>query len=136
MTQERAVRILVADDFAGWRLKTRSILQARSNWRVIAEASNGLEAVQMTAELHPDVILLDIGMPRLNGIDAAKRIRQHSPSSRIIFVTQENDADIRNKALSTGADGYVLKINAQSELLLAIAASLSTGHETRVLSFD
>jgi DNA-binding NarL/FixJ family response regulator len=112
------------------------MLQARPEWKVIGEACDGLEAVQRTTELQPDIVLLDIGMPILNGIEAAKRIRQDSPSSRIIFVTQENDADIRSEALATGAERYLLKANAMEELLPAVEASSVNGHDARALSCD
>lgn len=122
--RERPVRILVADGFAPWRSKVRSLLQVRPEWQVIGEACDGLEAVQRTTELRPDIVLLDIGMPILNGIEAAKRIRQCSPSSRIIFVTQQNDSDTRLAALAAGAEAYLVKANAASELLPAIEWSL------------
>lgn len=136
MKQESPLRILVVDDFAEWRVRVRSMLQARPEWKVIGEACDGLEAVQRTTELQPDIVLLDIGMPLLNGIEAAKRIRQDSPSSRIIFVTQENDADIRTEALATGAEGYLLKANAMNELLPAVEASSPNGHDAHALSCD
>jgi DNA-binding NarL/FixJ family response regulator len=98
------------------------MLETRPEWHVIGEACDGLEAVQRTTELQPDVVLLDIGMPALNGIEAAKRIRQDAPGSRIIFVTQESDAEIRTAALATGAEGYLLKVNAMRELLPAVEA--------------
>src|SRR5580765_3056893 len=78
-----SIRILLADDFRGWRLQNRLLLQARPEWQVIAEASDGSEAVQKAEELKPDLILLDIGLPKLNGIEAALRLRQASPRSRI-----------------------------------------------------
>jgi len=118
------IRILVADDVAEWRVGVRSILRARPEWQVIAEASDGLQAAQMTAELRPDIVLLDIGMPNLNGIEAAKRMRQVSPDSKIIFVTQENDTEVRMAALATGAKEYVIKANVASELLPAVEAAL------------
>ena len=125
MTRENPIRILVADDFAEWRVRERSILQARSEWQVIAEVCDGLEAVQRTTELRPDVVLLDIGMPVLNGIEAAKQIRQTAPDTKVIFVTQENDADIRTEALGVGAEGYLLKTAVTRELLPAVDAALA-----------
>jgi len=89
---------------------------------VVGEACNGLEAVQRTAELVPDLVLLDIGMPILNGIEAARQIHQHSPAIRVIFVTQEDDVEVRDAALDTGAEAYVLKANAATELLHTVDA--------------
>ena len=126
--RESVLRILVADDFEEWRVRVRLLLRARPEWRVICEACDGLQAVQKTEELRPDIILLDIGMPILNGIEAAKRIRRGSPTTRIIFVTQDGDPDVRISALATGADAYVLKANAANELLPAIDAALRNGH--------
>jgi len=120
--------MLVVDDFAEWRVQIRSILQAPPEWKVVGEACDGLETVQRTKELHPDMVLLDIGMLRLGGIEAAERIRQNSSFSRIIFLTQDNDDDIRLAALATGAEAYLPKANAASELLPAIEAALRNGH--------
>ena len=89
--------------------------------------SNGLEAVHEAQRLQPDLILLDIGLPALNGIEAARRIRVLSPNSKIIFVTQESSVDIVQEALSIGAHGYVVKTDAGSELLAAVAAVLQGG---------
>lgn len=119
-----AVRILVADDFAEWRTRICSILQERPEWKVVGEACNGLQAVQMTTELRPNIVLLDIGMPILNGIAAAACIRQVAAGTTIIFVTQDHDADTKTAALATGAIQYLLKINVQRELLHAIDAAL------------
>jgi DNA-binding NarL/FixJ family response regulator len=117
------LRILVADDFAEWRAKAHFLLKARPHWQVVGEACNGLQAVQRAEELSPDLVLLDIGMPVLNGIEAAKRIRRAFPGTRIIFLTQDHDPDIKRAALDSGADQYVLKTNAASELLPAIEAA-------------
>jgi DNA-binding NarL/FixJ family response regulator len=93
-------RILIVDDFQPFRNTLRSILERDSSLRVIGEACDGIEGIEKAAILRPDVVLLDIGMPRLNGIEAAKAIRQKvCPESTIIFVTQEDDCDIRSSAL-------------------------------------
>ena len=119
-----SIRILIADDSGDWRLQNRLLLQPRPEWQVIAEASDGSEAVQKAKELKPNVVLLDIALPKLNGIEAARRIRQLSPSSKIVFLSQNNDLDIVRVALSTGALGYVCKTDARSELLPAVDAVL------------
>lgn len=121
----RRTKILVVDDFGQWRSMLRSQLEANSGFQVIAEAGNGREAIEKAAQLHPDVVLLDIGIPILNGLEAAPKIRQASPGSKIIFLTQEQDNDIRAAALATGAEGYLLKSDAAGELASAIHAALS-----------
>jgi DNA-binding NarL/FixJ family response regulator len=119
-----AIRILVVDDYNDWRNQVRFLLQARPEWQVICEASDGLEAVRKATELKPDLVLLDIGLPKLNGIDAARQIRQLSPSSRIIFLSLHDSPDVVQAALSTGALGYVRKTDAGRELLPAMDAVL------------
>ena len=126
--REKPVRILVADDYVLWRDLVYSLLQAHPEWQIVGEACDGLEAVQMAKERLPDIVLLDIGMPVLNGIEAAKRIRQGSPTSKIIFATQNNDTEIRIAAVATGADAYLLKANAGSELVATIETALSNAH--------
>jgi DNA-binding NarL/FixJ family response regulator len=100
------------------------MLEARPEWQVISEASDGLEAVQKAQDLKPEIILLDIGLPKMNGIEAARQIRRYSPNSRIVFLSQQNDLDIVQAALSTGALGYVCKTDVHSELLPAMDATL------------
>jgi DNA-binding NarL/FixJ family response regulator len=118
------IRILLVDDHKEWRKLVRMLLQVRPEWQIIFEASDGSKAVQMAKELTPDLVLLDIGLPKLNGIEAARQIRQLSPNSKIVFLSQENSIDVVQKALRTGAQGYVYKASAQSELLPAIDAAL------------
>jgi DNA-binding NarL/FixJ family response regulator len=117
----------VADDYEAWRRQACQLLQARPELGVICEASDGSEAVQKAEELKPDLILLDIGLPKLNGIEAARRIRQLSPGSKIIFLSQDNSLDVVQEALSTGALAYVHKAHAGSELLPAVEAVLRGG---------
>jgi NarL family two-component system response regulator LiaR len=118
------VRILIADDFERWRRQVRRLLQVRSEFQVICEASDGSEAVQMADDLKPDLVVLDIGLPTLNGIEAARLIRKLTPSSRILFLSQNIDLDVVQAALCTGALGYVHKTNAAGELLFAVDAVL------------
>jgi DNA-binding NarL/FixJ family response regulator len=122
MDAQPIVQILVAEDYQHFRQFICSTLQARPDWQVICEVSDGLEAVQKAEELKPDLILLDIALPRMNGIEAAKRILQIIPKMKIIFVSLNNDADVVQTALSTGGQGYVLKTDVGSELWPAIEA--------------
>jgi DNA-binding NarL/FixJ family response regulator len=114
----------VVDDFTPWRHFTRLTLQQQTDLQVIGEASDGAEAVVKAEELQPDLILLDIGLPTLNGIEAARQLREVAPQSRILFVTQNRLRDIVEAALGTGASGYLLKADAGRELLLAVMAVL------------
>jgi DNA-binding NarL/FixJ family response regulator len=119
-----SIRILVAEDFAPFRKVIRSTLGERADLQVICEVADGLEAVQKTEELKPDLVLLDIGLPKLNGIEAARQIRKLAPDSKIIFLTQESSADVVQEALSLGAWGYVLKCRAASDLSTAVEAAI------------
>jgi DNA-binding NarL/FixJ family response regulator len=118
------VRILLVDDFKNWLRQVRLLLQPRPECQVIAEASDGRESVEKAEVLKPHLILLDIGLPKLDGIEAARQMRQRSPSSKIVFLSQNNDLDVVREALGTGALGYVRKIDAGRELLLAVDAVL------------
>ena len=119
-----SIRILVVDDHESWRHFASSTLLQRTDLQVIGEATDGLQATQQAEQLQPDLILLDIGLPRLNGIEAARRIREVSPKSKIIFVSENRSPDIAEAALSTGADGYVVKSDAAGDLLPAVNAVL------------
>ncbi len=115
-------RVLVVDDFEPFRQLVRSILVAKPELQIIGEAADGLEAVQKAVELKPDLILLDIGLPLLNGIEAARQIRKLVPRSKIIFLSQESSAEVVQEALSLSASSYVVKATAGSELLAAVEA--------------
>jgi DNA-binding NarL/FixJ family response regulator len=117
-------QILVVDDFLPWRRFVASMLQVQPRLRIVGEASDGVEAVQKARELEPDLILLDIGLPMLNGIEAARRIRELSPKSKILFLSEHRSWDIVEEALQTGGGGYVVKSDAGRELLSAVEAVL------------
>ena len=119
--------VIVADDFAPWRHFVASTIQGQPELHIVAEASDGLEALQKATELQPDLILLDIDLPRLNGIEAATRIKQSLPDVKILFLSQINDPEVVGAALSSGGQGYVLKAEAGSELTIAINAVLRGG---------
>lgn len=117
-----SIRVLVVEDFEPFRRFVVSTLQTAPGLRLISEASDGLEAVQKVEELRPDLVVLDIGLPTLNGLEAARRIRKVSPKSKILFLSQESSADIVQEALGLGASGYVVKAMAGTELLPAVKA--------------
>ena len=116
------IRILVVDDFEPWRHFVALALEKHSHLQVVFEASDGLQAVNKARQLQPDLILLDIGLPTLNGIDAARRIRDLAPNAKTLFLSENNSPEIVEAALSTGARGYVIKSDAGRELLPAIQA--------------
>jgi len=118
------VRILLVEDFIPYRTFVGSLLSETPGLRVIGEASDGLEAVEKAQQLKPDVILMDIGLPVLNGLDATRRIRELVPSSKIVFLTMEASVEVAEEALSRGACGYIVKDQAGSELLEGLAAVL------------
>lgn len=120
----RLLRVLVVNDFQPFRQFFSSHLKHRRDLQVICEASDGIEAVQKAEELQPHLVLLDIGLPDLNGIEAAQRIRKVSPSSKILFVSQESSVEIVHSALQTGGTGYILKADAGGELMAAVEAVL------------
>jgi DNA-binding NarL/FixJ family response regulator len=118
------IPVLIVDDFQSWRRFVSKMLQEHAEFQVIAEASDGLEAVRLSEELQPALILLDIGLPKLNGIKAARRICRIAPNCRILFVSENQCKTIAQQALSIGActRGYVVKSHAAEDLLPAMKA--------------
>jgi len=122
--QLSTVRILVVDDYDVFRQFVVEVLVKRPELQVVGEASDGLEALQKAVELRPDLILLDIGLPSLNGIEVARQIRSLVPESKIIFLTQESSSDLMQEALSLGARGYVTKNMVLTDLFAAVETVL------------
>jgi DNA-binding NarL/FixJ family response regulator len=119
--------VLVVDDYEPWRRYVCAEVRKHARWCVIDEASDGLEAVRMAHALEPDLIVLDIGLPAINGIEAARRILAQRPDSRILFLTEQHSADIAEAALEAGARGYLLKVDAGRDLLFAMEAVVNFG---------
>ena len=120
--EKTRIRILIVDDFEPWRRMLVSLIHKKEGLTVIAEASDGLEGVQKAKELQPDLVLLDIGLPRLNGIEAARQIRAVSPASKILMVSEDRSVETARTALESGALGYVVK--SDGELLSGVKAVL------------
>jgi DNA-binding NarL/FixJ family response regulator len=115
------VRVFIVDDFEPWRRTVHSILGQAKGLEVIFETSEGLEAVRKSTELRPDLVLLDIGLPDLNGLEVARQIRKVSPDSRIIFLTSRDSPELAQEALRSGALGFVIKSDAARDLLPAVS---------------
>ncbi len=118
------VRVLVVEDNEPFRRFLCSALGAKPELQIVGKVGDGLEAVQKAEELQPDLVLLDIGLPGLNGIEAGRRIRRLSPKSKILFVSQESSTDFVQEALRLGALGYVVKAHAGSDLMVAVESVL------------
>jgi DNA-binding NarL/FixJ family response regulator len=118
-------RILVVDDFAAWRPFLETLLMVTPEWQVSGEAVNGAEALSRARELQPDLVLLDIDLPDLNGIEVARQLQIVVPNVKIVFLTAESSQQVVNAALSTGASGYLLKSQVVGELLPALKSVFS-----------
>jgi DNA-binding NarL/FixJ family response regulator len=114
--------VLVVDDFEPWRRHVASTLGESSRWRIVGEAADGPDAIEKAADLRPDLILLDVGLPTLNGIEAARRILAHDPNLRILFVSEHQSWEIAETALATGARGYICKSDSGRQLSPAMDA--------------
>ena len=121
----RVVRVLLVDDSVEFRRFVRRILETNEEFQLVGEAADGLEAVRLATQLRPDLILLDVGLPGLDGLHAAKTILQAVPETRIIFVTTYCSKSLAGAALNLGAKGYVVKADAGKDLLCAIERVLS-----------
>ena len=120
------LRILLADDHTLVRQGLRKVLEERAEWEVVAEAGDGREAVRKAEEFKPDVAVIDIGMPLLNGIEATRQIVKRSPATRVLILTMHSDEAYVNQILQAGATGYLLKDSADVDLIQAVG-DVSTG---------
>jgi two-component system, NarL family, response regulator NreC len=116
------LRILVADDHTLVRQGLRKILEAQPDWQVVAEAGDGREAVQQAIETSPDVVILDIAMPRLNGVEAVQQITRRAPHAKILVLSMYADEAYVTRAVRSGARGYLLKDSADVDLIRAVTA--------------
>jgi DNA-binding NarL/FixJ family response regulator len=116
------LRILIADDHTVVRAGLRALLESRAGWEVCAEAADGRDAVEKTTKFKPDVVILDIGMPLLNGVEAARQIHKSSPTSEILILTMHESDDLVQQVVEAGARGYILKDDADRVLLAAVDA--------------
>jgi DNA-binding NarL/FixJ family response regulator len=117
-----SVRILVVDDNPIVRHGLRTLLGGRPEWEIVDEAEDGIEAVEKTDRLKPDVVVLDVSMPRMDGLEACRRIRKSVPKSEVLIVTQHDSPQMIREALSAGARGYIVKSDAARDLLAALEA--------------
>jgi DNA-binding NarL/FixJ family response regulator len=122
------IRVLVIEDFEPFRRFICSSLKRRPDLQIIGEASDGQEGVLKAEELKPDLIFLDIGLPTLNGIAAARQIRKLAPEAKIIFMTQESSPDVVQEAFNAGGHAYVVKARASIDMIDAVDAVLEGRH--------
>ncbi|MFY9643632.1 MAG: response regulator transcription factor [Terriglobales bacterium] len=116
------VRILLVDDHPVVRHGLRAVLSGHPEWTVIDEAQDGLEAVDKASRMEPDVVVLDVSMPRMDGLEACRRIRKGTPKCEVLIVTQNDSQQMMREALDAGAIGYVVKSNVARDLADAVEA--------------
>jgi CheY-like chemotaxis protein len=125
--------VLVVDDFQAWRDFARSTLEKVPSLFIVAEAADGLEAIQKAEEHQPDLVVLDIALPKLDGFEVARQIRQTCRASRIVFLTADHFYNVAEGGLPVGASAYVLKSRAATELVPAVEAALNSNGQTTAL---
>jgi DNA-binding NarL/FixJ family response regulator len=115
-----SLRILIVDDHAVVRRGVRSLLETRSDWEVCGEATTGRDAVEQSRRLHPDVVVMDLSLPELNGLDATRQILKDAPGTEVLVLTMHQSEELIRDVLQAGARGYVLKSDADESLIRAI----------------
>lgn len=116
----KSSRLLIVDDHEIFRRGLRALLEPSSEWQICGEAVDGLDAIEQCKSLNPDIVVLDVSMPRLNGLEAARVIKKEKPDSRIVIITQHDSPQIRSAALEAGAQAFVTKSAVGSELVTAL----------------
>jgi len=137
----KPIRVLIADDHAVLRAGLRALLEAEDDLRVVGEAEDGADCIDKVLELQPDVVLMDINMPRCNGLQALARLREQASDTRVLVLTMHDDASYLREVLASGGAGFVLKQAAGSDLLTAIRTVQNGGvylhpHHARILADD
>ncbi len=125
MIEASTVRVLIVDDYANWGQFMTRLLRVRPGWHVVGTASDGRLAVDMVKELQPEVVLMEVRLPALSGIEAAQQILQIAPRTKIVFVSDYQDADVVKAVLTAGGAGYVFKFVVHKKLLPGMEAVLS-----------
>lgn len=119
-TEMKTARLLVVDDHEIFRRGLRALLEPSPEWQICGEAVDGVDAVEQWKSLQPDIVILDVSMPRLNGLEAARLIRKENPASQIVIITQHDSPQIRSAAIEAGARAFVTKSAVGSELVSAL----------------
>ncbi len=125
-TEMKNARVLIVDDHEIFRRGLRAILEPSSEWQICGEAVDGMDAVEQCRSLRPDIVVLDVSMPRLNGLEAARLIRKENPELQIVIITQHDSPQIRSAATEAGARAFVTKSAVGSELVSALRKLIGT----------
>ena len=119
-----SIRVLLIDDYEPYRKRVSVLFEERPGFQIVGEAIDGPEGVRKAAELKPDLVIVDIALPKLNGIEVTRQIRSVSPDSHVVFLTGNNSPEVAREALDAGANAYVVKSDAPTELFAAVEAAL------------
>ena len=122
--KKSSVRVLIVDDFPAWRSLVTLQVKRKKAWQIVGEASDGVEAIQKAWEFRPEVVVLDIGLPRLTGFEVAQSILRDLPATKILFLSENRSCEVVQESLRIGASGYVVKSDSAKDLLPAMAAVL------------